>query len=159
MREKRDLLSSSEIDKASVLIAQKVIDLINWNSIGSIHCYEEITRLKEISTQDIIRYAHLRFPQIEIKKPYECDMQQFDLILVPTLAFDLKCNRLGFGKGYYDRFLANQKRGLFVGLAYDWSLVESQLPATVHDVSLDYIVTEANIYTNEKDYAQKFRRR
>lgn len=67
--------------------------------------------------------------------------RQFDVIIVPVLGFDSQHNRLGLGKGYYDRFLINQPRAHKIGLAYSWSLVES-LPYEPHDIKLDQIVTD-----------------
>ena len=67
---------------------------------------------------------------------------QLDLVLVPGLAFDRKGNRLGFGKGYYDRILPNLKKSaLTVGLAYSFQIVE-QVPFTSDDVPMKALLTE-----------------
>ncbi|MCE5311563.1 MAG: 5-formyltetrahydrofolate cyclo-ligase, partial [Nitrospiraceae bacterium] len=63
------------------------------------------------------------------------DVNGADFILVPGAAFDLSCNRIGYGKGYYDRLLKG-RRAMAVGLAYDEQIVES-LPIEPHDVVLD----------------------
>lgn len=63
-----------------------------------------------------------------------------ELIVVPGVAFDLAGHRLGYGKGYYDRFL-HERRGRLVGLCFDFQLVE-RLPAEAHDVRMDMVVTE-----------------
>jgi 5-formyltetrahydrofolate cyclo-ligase len=62
------------------------------------------------------------------------------LIVVPGVAFDLAGHRLGYGKGYYDRFLLGG-RGHLVGLCFDFQLV-TKLPAEVHDVRMDMLVTD-----------------
>lgn len=67
-----------------------------------------------------------------------------DLILVPGLAFDLSCYRLGQGGGYYDRYLPGC-RGFSVGLAYDCQVVDA-LPREAHDAQLDLVVTETTLY-------------
>ncbi len=65
-----------------------------------------------------------------------------DLLVVPGLAFDLTGHRLGFGKGYYDRTLADAPPGLErVGFAYEFQVVE-QLPAAPHDCRITWLVTE-----------------
>lgn len=65
------------------------------------------------------------------------------VVLVPGLAFDRRGNRLGFGGGYYDRWLAGEGRGLAtVGLAFQGQLLEN-LPAEAHDVPVDFVVTDA----------------
>lgn len=66
---------------------------------------------------------------------------QFDVIIVPVLGFDDQNNRLGLGKGYYDRFLANQPGAQKIGLGYSWSFVEA-LPYEPHDIKLDQIITD-----------------
>ena len=65
----------------------------------------------------------------------------FDLMVIPGVAFDLEGNRLGYGKGFYDRWLATNRPKVTVGLAFDLQIVNS-LPAETHDQQLDFIVTE-----------------
>jgi 5-formyltetrahydrofolate cyclo-ligase len=67
-------------------------------------------------------------------------LSSLELIVVPGVAFDLIGHRLGYGKGYYDRFL-HQRRGQLVGLCFDFQLVE-RLPAEAHDVRMNMVVTE-----------------
>jgi 5-formyltetrahydrofolate cyclo-ligase len=65
-----------------------------------------------------------------------------DLVLVPGLAFDRTGGRLGWGKGYYDRFLKSQAGScLRVGAAYDFQLVDDLLPATALDEKMDWLLT------------------
>lgn len=76
----------------------------------------------------------------------EVGLAAVDLVVVPGVAFDGHGNRLGYGGGYYDRFLpevrkANPKVSL-VGLAYGFQVVES-LPAEAHDIPMDGLATEA----------------
>lgn len=66
------------------------------------------------------------------------------LCVVPGLAFDKKGNRLGYGKGYYDRFLSNFK-GSSVGLCFDKCLCE-ELPCDKYDRRVDMIITESKVY-------------
>lgn len=63
-----------------------------------------------------------------------------DLMIVPGVAFDEQCNRLGYGKGFYDRLLS-QKNALAVALAYEEQILDS-IPADAHDVKMDKIITE-----------------
>jgi 5-formyltetrahydrofolate cyclo-ligase len=67
------------------------------------------------------------------------EMSQFDLILVPGLAFDLQGRRLGRGKGYYDHLLA-EARGVTCGVAFDEQILD-QVPVEDHDRHLDSILT------------------
>jgi 5-formyltetrahydrofolate cyclo-ligase len=64
----------------------------------------------------------------------------WDLTIVPLLAFDRRGYRLGYGKGFYDRLLAGTRTET-IGVAFAVQEI-NQLPAESHDVSLDWIVTE-----------------
>jgi len=66
-------------------------------------------------------------------------VEDIDIVVVPAVAYDLRGHRLGYGKGYYDRLLKRIK-GLKVGLAYDFQVVE-KLPVESHDVPVDLIIT------------------
>lgn len=68
--------------------------------------------------------------------------ETLDVVLVPLLAGDLKGNRLGYGKGFYDRFLHQLRPDArCFGLLYEASLFE-KIPAELHDRPLDGFVTE-----------------
>ena len=66
---------------------------------------------------------------------------QLQLIIVPGIAFDANGYRLGYGKGFYDRFLAKCPDAVRVGLAYQLQVVEDTYPQT-WDVPVQYIFTE-----------------
>lgn len=70
--------------------------------------------------------------------------EEIDLILVPGLAFDKDCQRLGRGGGYYDRYMP-KCRGEKIGLAFDCQVVE-RLPLAAHDAQLDMLATESALY-------------
>ncbi|MBE7030373.1 MAG: 5-formyltetrahydrofolate cyclo-ligase [Ruminococcaceae bacterium] len=66
----------------------------------------------------------------------------YDAVVIPGIAFDLSGNRIGFGKGYYDKFLSTQKNNpLKIGLCHDFQLL-SDIPSEPHDFCMDYIITE-----------------
>lgn len=70
-----------------------------------------------------------------------------DLVLAPGAAFDRSGQRMGYGKGYYDRFLSDPDlKGWIVGLAYAIQILE-RLPAEPHDRPVDALVTEEGIMT------------
>jgi 5-formyltetrahydrofolate cyclo-ligase len=72
-------------------------------------------------------------------------VSDLDLILVPMIAADKNKNRLGYGLGFYDRFLADV-RALKVGLLFENCLSNEPLPVDKYDVQLDYLITEKGIY-------------
>ena len=71
-----------------------------------------------------------------------------DLIMVPIVAFDHRLNRIGYGKGYYDRSLKkvskNKKKTISLGIAYSFQKC-TKIPVNKHDFKLDYIFTERGI--------------
>jgi len=69
----------------------------------------------------------------------EIPLSQLDLVLVPGVAFDAQGHRLGRGKGFYDRLLA-EVRGVKCGVAFDEQIVEA-VPAGPLDIRMNYIVT------------------
>ena len=82
---------------------------------------------------------------LEPKKECIKDVQidDIDLIIVPGVAFDLNGNRMGHGKGYYDKLLEKTK-AITVGLAFEFQLVE-KIPTELHDKPVDIIITEKQI--------------
>lgn len=67
-----------------------------------------------------------------------------DCVLVPGLAFSLTGARLGFGAGYYDRWLAAHPRATRIGLCFEYQ-VDEATPREAHDEPLDFLVTERRI--------------
>ena len=68
-------------------------------------------------------------------------ISQLHLIIVPGIAFDMNGYRLGYGKGFYDRFLAKCPRAISVGLAYQIQMVDTTLPQA-WDMPVQHIFTE-----------------
>jgi len=84
---------------------------------------------------------------LEPKKEYirPVDPSILEVIIVPGLAFDIHGNRIGHGKGYYDRFLMKVPPfAKKVGLAFDFQVMPS-VPVCHFDVPMDLIITESGI--------------
>ena len=73
---------------------------------------------------------------------------KLQLILVPGIAFDFQGYRLGYGKGYYDRFLPSCPNAVTIGIAYQRQLVEDTYPQP-WDVPVQYIITEKGLLSSE----------
>jgi 5-formyltetrahydrofolate cyclo-ligase len=71
--------------------------------------------------------------------------KHFDMILVPLLAFDNNGNRVGYGKGYYDRLLYNCSANHIIGLSYFDSIYEIK-DINEHDIKLDYCITPTKVH-------------
>lgn len=68
---------------------------------------------------------------------------KIDLIIVPGVAFDKQLNRLGFGKGYYDKYLTN-KDVYKIGICFDKQIIK-ELPTTTFDISMDMVISEKRV--------------
>jgi 5-formyltetrahydrofolate cyclo-ligase len=97
---------------------------------------------------DVLKPNHFGIlePLFDLKK--QISPRKLDLVLLPLVAFDREGNRLGMGKGYYDKTFAFRQKTLkpqLVGLAYDFQRI-NRVPNGELDVKLDGIVTEKQIY-------------
>jgi 5-formyltetrahydrofolate cyclo-ligase len=96
-----------------------------------------------ISSFDELEMNRYGIPEPPIPSGEE-ERASLDLIIVPGVAFDRRGNRIGMGKGYYDRFLAGQKKVPKVALAYSEQVLDS-VPKEPYDESIDMIITENEI--------------
>ena len=76
-----------------------------------------------------------------------------DLIMVPLVAFDNQLNRIGYGKGYYDRSLLRikkrKRKAISIGIAHSFQRCKT-VPVNKHDFKLDYIFTEQGIISSKR---------
>jgi 5-formyltetrahydrofolate cyclo-ligase len=73
------------------------------------------------------------------------DIQNVDLVIVPGLVFDKNGHRIGYGHGYYDRFLQKLKKNIKkIGFAFELQLID-KIPEEKYDVPVDIIVAEKRI--------------
>jgi 5-formyltetrahydrofolate cyclo-ligase len=69
--------------------------------------------------------------------------EMVDLVMTPGVAFDRSGHRIGYGGGFYDRFLRRTRRGVpRIAIAFDLQVVSHELPVGSFDVGVDAIVTE-----------------
>ena len=106
--------------------------------IGNHMEFYEISDISELSSG----YFGIYEPDINGKEP---DYSRTGFMCMPGLAFDLSFNRLGYGRGFYDRYLAQENRLYKAALAYSCQLVPAVF-AEPTDVKTDMIITESNIY-------------
>lgn len=102
---------------------------------------------------DILPYdrSTLRLGAFQIEEPdgdNTVGMQHIDAVIVPSVAYDRKGNRVGRGKGYYDRLLANTN-AVRIGMVYDFQLVD-EIDVEPHDVGVDIIITDSRVIFTRK---------
>ncbi|MFD0697571.1 5-formyltetrahydrofolate cyclo-ligase [Paenibacillus sp. GCM10027628] len=100
------------------------------------------------SYEDLEKGAYgIREPRTD--RPVELDLSQISMIIVPGLAFDMDFGRLGYGGGFYDRFMQlfaarGLKRPLSVAAAFDLQLIP-EVPSSWHDFRVDGLITESKM--------------
>ncbi len=181
IRDSRKKLSSNQIEAASKTIFKKIISLPEFSNAQHIAYYlsneneidpsliiEHARHLKKSLYLPIfLEQNQLAFYLIDLHTPFKKNkfnimepiilnqspipFAQFDLMLIPLVAFDKDCHRLGRGAGCYDRYLAltqklpQDQRPILIGLAYEFQKIDNIIPEN-WDVAMDYIVTEEALY-------------
>lgn len=172
LTQRRSLLPD-ERDAQSRRIIDRLLTNSVFTNAKNIFCY--LSRDDEVSTGDFITEA-LKTKQIFLPKicddllvptrftgetnlvkglygilEPQCPVMpseslEIDLILLPGVAFDTEGNRLGMGKGYYDRYLKTIPAVTTVGLAFDFQVVD-KVPTDDYDVPVSFVVTPNEFYT------------
>ncbi len=92
--------------------------------------------------------SSLSLGSFQIEEPQGDELtpvDEIELIVVPAVAYDRKGNRVGRGKGYYDRLLT-ESNATKIGVGYDFQLVD-EIDAEPHDVKVDVVITETHYIT------------
>jgi len=173
----REALSPEEIDDKSLAIANQALRLPIWDKTNyhlflSIVAKKEIDTdyllqvlagkdknivlsKSDFKTGEMQHYlltdnTVLRVNTYGIPEPQggiEIQETQLDVVFVPLLAFDQRGNRVGYGKGFYDRFLQKCKpEAIKVGLSF-FEAVPFIDEVSELDIALDYCITPTEIYT------------
>ncbi len=164
----RDSLDTDTAEKYSDIIIGKFIE--EFSSFNSFLCYASIK--SEVRTQKLIKILFemnrkVYLPKITdgnigiglyggegslvkgaygVSEPVQCaPIEKIDVAVVPGTAFDRKCVRTGYGKGYYDRLLKQSRTGIIVGFAFECQVVDD-ICAEPHDVPCGLLITEKYIY-------------
>ncbi len=104
-------------------------------------------KLLAVTVSDIKRdlepgYCTILEPKKELVSTSCIDPGKIDTIILPGSVFDKHCGRMGYGGGFYDRFIAYQApKATRIGVCFDMQLVE-KLALEPHDKKMDYVVTE-----------------
>lgn len=83
-----------------------------------------------------------------IKEPKKNNvkLEFIDLLIVPGIVFDYQGYRIGYGYGYYDKFMAEEKFSKSIGLAYDFQVMKNLIPKFEYDKKIDILITESGIH-------------
>lgn len=176
-KELRQQLSQNEIEDKSLLVANKLLELPIWdkkyyhlfltleaqkevhtdfilNILGgkdkevvvSRSDFESMTMVHYLLT-DSTRLVTSAYGIPEPVEGIEVPSQKIDVVFVPLLAFDKQGHRVGYGKGFYDRFLNECREDVTtVGLSFFAAEIEP-IEANTTDVPMDFCVTPERVYS------------
>lgn len=170
MKQQRNALTSEQRESAAIGCLRQVMDLSGYNQIRWIYCY--MSYLSELDTRNMIQTflkdgKRVAVPKVqgdemefyEISSLSDCVSGAFGIpeplgegapvteegwILMPGLAFDGQGNRLGYGGGFYDKYLEKHENLMKIALAYDFQVI-SHVSAEIYDKPVDYIVTPERV--------------
>ena len=167
--EQRDSMSFDLMEIHSSKIFSKLIKTKIISESKSVGCYYSIG--SEVQTQEIINHflsenksvslpkvsqdsmsfrrienlSRLEKGEYDISEPKDTAPieQEHDVILVPCVGLDNNGNRIGYGLGFYDKYL-EEKDVIKIALAYSKQIVKT-IPASANDVKMDWIITERDV--------------
>lgn len=177
--EKRNSLPKEEILQRSAQIKNNLFELEQYKKSRIIMFFVSFN--SEVYTHDMVRAAlknkNVVVPKVEqngiepsiiidfdnlipsgsfkIFEPIEImkiAYKNIGIVLVPGIVFDKEGHRIGYGFGYYDKFLHKVPKAIKIGLAFDFQVIE-RIPREQHDVPVDLIVTEKRIIDCKKHQA------
>lgn len=161
----RNALSKEQVQTNSESISQRLLPYLK-GIVGMYSAYGNEVNLQRLLQNKNIAFAlpktfpdhTIRFYEVNkhtsyivgshgIHEPKDArEVEHLDVLLIPLVAFDEQCNRLGHGGGYYDRYLEHFQ-GLKIGIAHECQKVDNVF-IEAHDIPLDMIVSEHKIYKN-----------
>ena len=106
-----------------------------------------LPKIKKNSQMDFFYWSTkdpLKINKYGIPEPISNKVKYPDILLVPLVAYDKNLNRIGYGGGFYDRYIKKIKKNrkiITIGLAYSFQKVK-KIPVNEYDIKLDFIVTE-----------------
>lgn len=165
MRKKRQAMTAEEIEAASDELARQLFAHPLYLAAKTIYVY--LSAHQEVRTERIIARARQEGKRVAVPKVCGDELEFFclgedtallpgsygilepvngqsandpiALVLLPGLAFDRAGHRLGYGGGYYDRFLAREPKHPTVALCYAFQLLD-RIPTDPHDIAADAIL-------------------
>ena len=108
----------------------------------------QLSELKDFNELEPKTFGILEPKELYIR---EFSHEKLDVAIIPGMVFDHFGHRIGYGYGYYDRFLKQLKKtATKIGLAYDFQVVD-KIQEEQHDIPVDFIVTESKIIKCRKN--------
>ena len=113
-------------------------------------CKISLPIIKKNNQMDFFKWSKndpLKINKHGIPEPVASKIFYPDILLIPLVAYDNDLNRLGYGGGYYDRYIEKiekTKKVIKIGLAFSYQKLK-KVPVNIHDKKLNFIITEKDI--------------
>ena len=172
IKSKKNTLTKDQIITYSNQITSKLVEQLEYKVSDTVFCY--INFNQEVVTRELIEKSwnnnkRVAVPKVEDNKmefyyitewnnlekgyyniyepttDYKARLDCNTLMILPGLAFDIHRNRIGYGGGFYDRYLQNRKEISKIAIAYDFQIFDS-IPYENTDIKPDKIITDKNIF-------------
>lgn len=168
---RREAAREEDLQTGSSLIFQKVCQTEEYRQARSVYAYMDFRR--EVMTRAFIQQAwrdgkKVAVPKVEGKDlvfyPLESFLQlepgyfgieepisgipakdEEALLILPGVAFDVHCHRIGYGQGFYDRYLSHHPHHATIAVAFDFQVLE-EVPFEERDICPGLLITESQIY-------------
>jgi len=166
--EKKRAMTSEQIEQASQRLAQRLFATEAYQNAQSIYGY--LSYNQEVRTEGILKQALIDGKRVAVPKVFGDEMKflwldnlslvapgyydipepianepiaddELALVLMPGLAFDPMGHRLGYGGGFYDRYLAEHHDHKLVALCYDFQMFD-HLETESHDIPVDLVIAD-----------------
>jgi len=171
LRKKFSLIRKKKYFEVKQNFFSPILRIIKTNNLRNIACYYpsnyELSTLKLFTLLNgnkrisillpCISDGSMKFVKWNLQEPLKVNNFGFlepiqisktikpDLIITPLLAFDKSKNRLGYGKGYYDKFLKKNIKTITIGIAFSFQKY-NKIKTSNYDVKLNYILTDKGIF-------------
>ena len=173
MKAKRREVDGKERETAALALLDRLVETKDYQDAKSVYAF--VSYNDEIDTFPIMRRVledkkRLFAPKIEagVMSFYEImnidrdlsegafgilepntgamDISHNGLMLMPGLAFDKEHNRVGYGKGFYDKYLSWPNSHIKIAIGYDFQVIDDVIPTREDDIKADYIITDKGVY-------------
>lgn len=136
---------TSEVDTTYLIIKaisdRKIVALPKVVNKGELEFYS-ISKLEELEEKGAFG---IKEPLAKVEK--FIDKDKIDLMIVPGVCFDRNKNRVGSGKGFYDRYLTDVKNIVKVGICFEEQVLQNDFISTdEYDIKMDMVITDKEIY-------------
>lgn len=98
-----------------------------------------------VNSPDQFKEGYKGIPEPDTDKGCDQFKGAADVCIAPGVAFDRKCNRIGYGKAFYDTYIRQNRPGTVIGLAYDVQVSDGFEPEEC-DIPVDIVITETAVY-------------